>query len=62
MKENPPKHKWRKETGKGSDSVIRDLMTTCPRCGGEMSLWSGASETVCIFCKYRVFERENTTH
>ncbi len=41
---------------------LPELMTTCPRCGGEIELWSQEEETVCIFCEYKIFERENTMH
>ncbi len=43
------------------DSVL-DLVAICPKCGGEVGLWSEDPETLCIFCQYRVFEKETTTH
>jgi DNA-directed RNA polymerase subunit RPC12/RpoP len=61
MKENPSKRK----PGKIADvksCVLTDVITTCPKCGGEVALWSESPETTCIFCRYRVFERETTIH
>jgi DNA-directed RNA polymerase subunit RPC12/RpoP len=61
MRENPQKHKEKSSHGMRLESVL-DLVTTCPKCGGEIGLWSEEIETLCIFCEYRVFEREKTTH
>ena len=61
MRGNPQKHKTKKSTGIRLVSVL-DLVTTCPKCGGEVGLWSEESETLCIFCQYRVFEKEKTLH
>ena len=61
MRESPQKHKIRKSSGTRIASVL-DLITTCPKCGGEVGLWSEESETLCIFCQYRVFEHERTIH
>jgi DNA-directed RNA polymerase subunit RPC12/RpoP len=40
----------------------QDLIAVCPKCGGEIALWSEEQETVCIFCNHKVFEREGTLH
>ncbi len=61
MKESPQKHKGKKLSGIRLASVL-DLVTTCPKCGGEIGLWSEEAETFCIFCEYRVFEHERTIH
>jgi DNA-directed RNA polymerase subunit RPC12/RpoP len=42
--------------------MLPEFITTCPKCGGEMGLWSEEQETICIFCDHKVFEREKTTH
>jgi len=31
---------------------------TCPKCGGEIGLWTDSILTICWFCGYRVFEKE----
>jgi DNA-directed RNA polymerase subunit RPC12/RpoP len=31
---------------------------TCPRCGGEIELWSDEGETICGLCGYLVFGHE----
>lgn len=41
---------------------LPDLITACPRCGGEIELWSEDDETRCVFCGHKLFERETTTH
>ncbi len=61
MKENTLKHRKKSPSGVRLASVL-DLVTTCPRCGGEVGLWSEESETLCDFCQYRVFEKEKTIH
>ena len=61
MKESLQKHKVKKSAAYRLASVL-DLVTTCPKCGGEIGLWSEESETLCIFCEYRVFEHERTIH
>jgi len=61
MRENPLKHKRPGSTG-NKLAGLPDLVTTCPRCGGEIGLWSEEPETRCIFCEYRVFDREKTIH
>lgn len=44
-------------------SALPDIVTACPKCGGEVALWSEDRETaVCIFCDYRLFDRESTIH
>jgi hypothetical protein len=35
---------------------------TCPKCGGEIELWSYESLTVCLFCGHQVFKKENFLH
>jgi hypothetical protein len=39
-----------------------ELITSCPKCGGEVGIWSRDEETVCIFCEYRMFDKEGTLH
>ncbi len=39
-----------------------ELLTTCPRCGAKIELWSEDDETACIFCGQKIFEREATNH
>ena len=61
MKEKPFKHK----TGalrESKSGITMEVLTICPKCGGEVALWSEGSETLCIFCRYRVFDRETTIH
>jgi DNA-directed RNA polymerase subunit RPC12/RpoP len=41
---------------------VLDLIAICPKCGGEVGLWSEEPETLCTFCEYRVFEKERTVH
>jgi DNA-directed RNA polymerase subunit RPC12/RpoP len=41
---------------------VLDLIAICPKCGGEVGLWSEEAETLCTFCDYRVFEKESTVH
>ena len=40
----------------------QELIGVCPKCGGEIALWSEEQETVCIFCNHKLFEREGTLH
>lgn len=61
MRRNPQKHKTETSTGVILESVL-DIVTTCPKCGGEIGLWSEDTETLCIFCQYRLFEKERTVH
>jgi hypothetical protein len=35
---------------------------TCPKCGGEIELWSDEHRTVCYFCGHKVFKKENILH
>jgi DNA-directed RNA polymerase subunit RPC12/RpoP len=35
---------------------------TCPRCGGEIELWSDEGETICGLCGYLVFDHERFTN
>jgi DNA-directed RNA polymerase subunit RPC12/RpoP len=60
MNGNRLKHK---ESLTIADCILQpQLITECPKCGGELDLWSGDRETVCIFCDHRVFEKEKTEH
>ena len=43
-------------------SMIAEFISACPKCGGEIELWSEEQETVCIFCEHKIFDREKTTH
>lgn len=61
MRGNPQKHRQKRSSNLVLASVL-DLVTTCPKCGGEVGIWSEESETLCIFCEYRVFDREKTVH
>jgi DNA-directed RNA polymerase subunit RPC12/RpoP len=61
MKENQLKHK--DNIPPAVDQIPKlQLITTCPKCGGEISLWSEDRETVCVFCDHKVFEKEGTEH
>jgi len=31
---------------------------TCPKCGGEIGLWTGSILTVCWFCGFHAFKKE----
>jgi len=42
--------------------AVQDLIATCPKCGGEVGLWSEDEVTTCIFCNFKVFEKETTEH
>ena len=35
---------------------------TCPKCGGEIELWSYEYLTSCFYCGHKVFEKENIIH
>ncbi|MCK9419868.1 MAG: hypothetical protein M0R70_10870 [Nitrospirae bacterium] len=61
MKENSSKHKIDKNSGV-KIIAVPDIITTCPKCGGELGIWSEGNETLCIFCDHKVFEKENTIH
>jgi A2L zinc ribbon domain len=61
MRESLQKYKSKKSSVARLESVL-DLITHCPKCGGEVGLWSEEAETLCIFCQYRVFDRELTLH
>jgi hypothetical protein len=61
MKENPSKHKTDKTLWVKIISM-QDIITTCPKCGGELGIWSEDNETLCIFCDLKVFEKENILH
>ena len=60
MRENPLKHKNNKKTDK--ILALPDILTTCPKCGGEVGIWSEEAKTLCVFCEHRVFEKEGTIH
>ncbi len=55
----PPK---RKDAVGARHTADSELITSCPKCGGEVALWSAEQETVCIFCNHRLFEHEGTLH
>lgn len=61
MKEKrlPPKGKY---TVGARIDMGQEFIAVCPKCGGEIALWSEEQETVCIFCDHKVFEREGTLH
>jgi DNA-directed RNA polymerase subunit RPC12/RpoP len=61
MKVNPSAHK---KSGTVSIKVVlpRELIIRCPKCGGEVGLWSEDKETACPFCDHRIFEKETTEH
>ena len=61
MRGSPQKHRERKPIAMKLVGEI-DLITTCPKCGGEVGIWSEEPETLCIFCQYRVFDTERTNH
>jgi hypothetical protein len=61
MKENLSKHRTDKIRGV-KIIAVPDIITTCPKCGGELGIWSEEPETLCIFCQYRIFDREGTIH
>jgi len=61
MKERTSIHKGKYTLGVRIDTVM-ELIAICPKCGGEVALWSEETETVCIFCNHRLFEREGTLH
>lgn len=61
MKENPS------EREKSNAVTVKlshppEFIMRCPRCGGEVGLWSENQETTCTFCDLRLFERETTEH
>jgi DNA-directed RNA polymerase subunit RPC12/RpoP len=62
MKGSPLKHKGKIASNNRPKSVLVEFITTCPKCGGEIELWSKEPETVCLFCDYRVFDKEGTIH
>ncbi len=61
MKENPSKHKLKEQPAMTVTAVL-DIIATCPKCGGEVGLWSEENETLCVFCDHPVFDREGTVH
>lgn len=62
MKENLSKHNNRSKNSVIKIDTVTDIITTCPKCGGEVAIWSEETETLCIFCDHKVFEKENTIH
>jgi DNA-directed RNA polymerase subunit RPC12/RpoP len=61
MKERTSIHKGRYTLGVRTDTFV-ELIAICPKCGGEVALWSEEKETTCIFCNHKVFEHEGTIH
>lgn len=61
MKERPFKHKA-KSAVNARIVLVQDIITICPKCGGELALWTKEAETVCLFCEHKVFEKEGTVH
>lgn len=55
-------HDKQKYTLVAPANEVPGLIASCPRCGGEIGLWSGEEETACIFCGHRPFEKEKTNH
>lgn len=35
---------------------------TCPKCGGEVELWSDEYLTFCHYCGHKIFKKENILH
>ncbi len=62
MKGSPLKHKGKIPRNNKPKRILIEFITTCPKCGGEIELWSKEPETVCLFCDYRVFDKEGTIH
>jgi len=62
MRGNPLKHKTKTPGNGKQQRIVLEFITTCPKCGGEIELWSREPETVCLFCDYRVFDKEGTIH
>jgi len=60
MKESPSKHN--EITTTAEFILAPELITNCPKCGGEVGLWTEARETICIFCHHKMFDREKTEH
>ncbi len=62
MKEKKTSPREKHTSGVRVDMLV-DLIAVCPKCGGELGLWSDDDkETVCIFCDHKVFEHEGTVH
>lgn len=61
MRESMQKHKGKSPAAMRIAASV-DPVAICPKCGGEIGLWSEARETRCIFCDYRVFEKERMVH
>jgi len=57
MNGNPSKHKE-----DAASEKLPELIAHCPKCGGEVGLWSEDRETICFFCDHKVFEKEKTEH
>lgn len=41
---------------------VPEMFTTCPRCGGEIEIMSDEDETRCLFCDFKLYDRETTSH
>jgi DNA-directed RNA polymerase subunit RPC12/RpoP len=61
MKKNPSEHE-KKGTVNIKLVLPREFIISCPKCGGEVGLWSEDRETTCTFCNHRVFDKETTEH
>jgi len=60
VKESPQKLKQNATTAEFI--LAPELITSCPKCGGEVGIWSEDKETHCIFCQHRLFDHEGTIH
>ncbi len=40
------------------DIVLIPEFVTCPKCGGEIGLWTGSILTICWFCGFHAFKKE----
>ena len=61
MKEKRSQPKGKYTVGVRID-MGQELIAVCPKCGGEIALWSEDQETACIFCNHKLFEHEGTLH
>ncbi len=62
MKGSLLKHRKKTANSGKPQRMVIEFITTCPKCGGEIELWSKQPETVCLFCDYHVFDNESTIH
>jgi hypothetical protein len=51
-------HRFKEETEKGYGAMRIPEYITCPKCGGEIALWSDQLLTVCLFCGFHAFRKE----